>query len=98
MHATDQRPSRDFGGAVSLTAYVIAGFLSAGWLRSSLWDGWCATGRGGYFFLCALWSAVMFLCFLFECFSSRGTGRVAIRFLLAGIVPVGIPLLGRFIQ
>jgi len=89
MNATAPRTSRDLSNAVSLTAYVIAGVLSAGWLRSSLWDTWCATGRGSYFFVCTLWGAVMFLCFLLECFSSRGTGRVALRSCSRVLFPSG---------
>ena len=86
---------RDYGRAASLAAYAIAGALAAEWARPSMWSGWCGTGRLTHFMLCALWCGIALLCALLECRSPRGSGQVAVRFALAGIIPVAIPMIVR---
>ena len=83
---------RDYSRVLSFAAYGIAGVLVAPWLRASMWSGWCGTGRLSHFMLCGLWCGVAFLCALLECRHPRGSGEIALRFALAGIIPVAVPL------
>ena len=96
MHTAEQSAfRRNYGKAASLLAYVVAGFLSVGWVRPTLWSGWCGTANLSYFTLCELWCGIMLLCALIEHGRRCGSGRIALRFVLAGIAPVAIPLIVR---
>src|SRR5713101_7529858 len=91
--------SWDFSRGATLVSYVIAGVLSVGWLDPLLWNSHCGTAHGQYFFQCTLWLGVMALCAVAESMGPHRVGWTAvIRFAVAGLAPIAVPLLLCFAQ